>query len=592
VNLKNKNATKKIEDREAMENPFRYEAASNLKIGEVLDWYVEDHLDTQQIRSQKNLFIFGERGSGKSMILRRYSIEGAVEKSRRNKTQLDLEFVGIYVKCNSPLLYKREYELIQRNEESNARAALLSEYILATWCAIGLIEQLKFIPNIFSNASEGKRFSENISFHFDISLPKNRDYLDWISKHLNKNLYIAQSFLSDKDLNSIPFMLRGFNSIILPILNELKQLSRLKDSHFIFLLDDAHDFYSLQRESVNSWIAYRDHSLYSLKLAISNRDLYDFSTSNGSVLAEVHDYSTLDLQNPYQNSGTDFFKFIEEVFRIRLEKMNILVNPQDFFPSSKTMTEKIEKIRIELRNQYVLTHPDAKKKQIDDYLYKNTRATYFRTQSPQANHHSYAGFSTVVEVSSGVTRNALEVAWRAFDACFLRGKKVKIIGYIDEKHQNTAIGNCSDTLWKNLHRGLDKESVHVSFDDGQKIKHLLERLGEYFKKRSLDPKESEPRVLSFVLSEIESGNSQHQEVRKILNLAIRHGLIFTRFYSSRDVGKFDILYTPNKFLWPRFGLDVVGQFGRASLPVHRVFAAMQNKEIPYKPEEVDQNRLL
>ena len=50
-------------------NPFEYEAANNLRPEDIIDYYIEDFNFSRFIQSTKNIFLIGERGSGKTMAL-------------------------------------------------------------------------------------------------------------------------------------------------------------------------------------------------------------------------------------------------------------------------------------------------------------------------------------------------------------------------------------------------------------------------------------------------------------------------------------------------------------------------------------------
>ena len=51
------------------DNPFQYDAANNLEAEMVADYYVDDFNYARFIQSKRNIFITGERGSGKTMAL-------------------------------------------------------------------------------------------------------------------------------------------------------------------------------------------------------------------------------------------------------------------------------------------------------------------------------------------------------------------------------------------------------------------------------------------------------------------------------------------------------------------------------------------
>ena len=50
-------------------NPFEYEAANNLRPEDIIDYYIENFNFSRFIQSTKNIFLIGERGSGKTMAL-------------------------------------------------------------------------------------------------------------------------------------------------------------------------------------------------------------------------------------------------------------------------------------------------------------------------------------------------------------------------------------------------------------------------------------------------------------------------------------------------------------------------------------------
>lgn len=564
-------------------NPFSYEAATNLDIDNVLSWYIPDHNQGPLINSSKNLFLFGERGCGKSMTLRYFSLEAEISRAAKSGTTPDLSFVGIYVKCNAPLIWKREYELIKRDDEGRAKAALLSEHILSLWILRSLIEQICLIPNLFKNDEEVSNFSSRLSFLMDIELPQNKTCLSVLCDHLEKRLDQVQFHLAEKDPGQHLSSFRGFNSLVVQVLIRLKSLGALSNSHFMIMLDDAQDLYSHQREAVNSWIAYRDHSIFSIKVAVARKQSYDFCTSNGSAILEIHDFSSLDLQTPYQNSSSNYAKFVDDVLTTRLKNSGIDTKAMNFFPKDSTFETEIKSAQKECQDSYIAAHPNATPKQINDYVYKRGRAHYFKKRSPKANRPVYAGLETITEVSTGVTRNVLEIAWRAFDLYASEDRSAKSISFIPSQFQSEAIFKCSDKLWASLSEGLEKRSARITSEDSKKLHNLFNQLGLYFRERLISDI-SEPRVLSFVLSDLKKDHELTTEIKKILSLAFEHTLLFSRPYVSRDGGISETLYTPNKLLWPTFGLDVVGQSGRASIKVSEIYLAMNNKKIPLSNE--------
>ena len=349
-------------------NPFSFEAATNLSIHDVLDWYVPDHNQGPLINSTKNLFLFGERGCGKSMTLRYFSLEASIARAKISRSHPDLSFVGIYVKCNAPLIWKREYELIKRDDEGRAKAALLSEYILSLWILRALIDQISLIPNLYQNEAEAIELSQSLSMILGCELPATSQCLNKLNDILENRLDEIQYSLTKRDPGEDLSSSRGFNSLVIRVLMKLKNLHALSGSHFMIMLDDAQDLYTHQREAVNSWVAYRDHSIFSLKIAVARKQSYNFSTSTGASILEIHDYSSLDLQTPFQNSNSSYAKFVKDVLDIRLKKSGINCAASNFFPEDPTFLEDIRAANLKCEQDYIERNPNATPKQINDFV--------------------------------------------------------------------------------------------------------------------------------------------------------------------------------------------------------------------------------
>ena len=63
---------------------------------------------------------------------------------------------------------------------------------------------------------------------------------------------------------------------------------------------------------MNSWIAYRDHSLFSFKVAVAKVGTQTKITSSGGSILPGHDYTEIDLEAPLQNKDTNFYQLAEK----------------------------------------------------------------------------------------------------------------------------------------------------------------------------------------------------------------------------------------------------------------------------------------
>ena len=68
-------------------NPFEYEAANNLTDEMIAEYYIDDFNYSRFIQSKRNIFLVGERGSGKTMALlyNRWRLQKLLAEKERGK---------------------------------------------------------------------------------------------------------------------------------------------------------------------------------------------------------------------------------------------------------------------------------------------------------------------------------------------------------------------------------------------------------------------------------------------------------------------------------------------------------------------------
>ena len=91
-------------------NPFIHDAATNLSEEIISELYI-DIEDSEMIESQRNVFVTGYRGSGKSMLLRHNTF------SMRYSRNQNLDFIGIYVSCMTPFFSQKEHLLVDEKKQ-------------------------------------------------------------------------------------------------------------------------------------------------------------------------------------------------------------------------------------------------------------------------------------------------------------------------------------------------------------------------------------------------------------------------------------------------------------------------------------------
>ena len=568
-------------------NPFQYEAANNLTNELIADYYIDDFNYSRFIQSKRNIFLVGERGSGKTMALlfNKWQIQKLI--SERNGEEPSLSMIGVYIPCNTPLTHKPEYQLLDR-----FRGSVLSEHFLVLSIANGLIDTLEKVPNVLESADESELRNE-ANFVLGAELPKNANFFEAIKRFLQRELLVTQRKINSGDQEMFYENTFSFASVFVPILNMCtNKIPRLKDSHFLLLLDDAHALNEYQVRALNSWIAYRDHSLFSFKVAVAKVGTQTKITSSGGSILEGHDYTKIDLEAPYQNRESSFYKLARTIIERRLENESIPATPEEFFPVSTTMEKDLIESEKEVREEAI--QAGKKDRALTDHIYKYKRAHYFRNRSSRANRPPYSGFETLVFLSTGVIRNLLEPCFWMFDSAVsemreMRGEQDSdITPNIPSKIQTNIILELSERKWEWIRYSIAQDIEDCSTEDGLRAFRLLDSLAVHFRNRLLHH-QSEPCALSFTISK------QEQDIMDKLNHLIeilrKAQLLYIRSGPAKDEGRRETYYVPNKILWPDRGLDPHGQHARVSIPAAILWKAAENGNIDLKPYHQDNEQM-
>ena len=150
-------------------NPFEYSAANNLSPNEILDFYIEDCNFSRFIQSTKNVFLLGERGSGKTMSLLFNSFRVQFENFKRNKEESCYEKIGIYIPCNTPLFHKREYLLLG----DDFRKSVICEHLLVLSIVYALVDTLEYDSRISTYFEKNKdNIFDEITYVLSMELEK------------------------------------------------------------------------------------------------------------------------------------------------------------------------------------------------------------------------------------------------------------------------------------------------------------------------------------------------------------------------------------------------------------------------------------
>ena len=572
-----------------LKNPFEYEAANNLEDDDIINFYIEDFNYSRFLNSNRNVFLVGERGSGKTMTLLYNSFKIQYLKSRKLHASTNFDFVGIHIPCNTPLFHKKEYLLFN----DDFKASVLCEHYLALTIVYSVCDSLREIKEIDDMISLDPELKESLFDEFEYlidtsDLNRKIGFIASIRLFVARELNISQKKINSDNSESFYDNAYSFSSIVIPFIKILKNVPAFQKSHFLLMIDDAHDLNKFQIRNINSWIAYRDHTDFSFKIATAKINRPEFITTTGGSILEGHDFITVDMEKPFQNDKSDFFLMAKEILEKRLFKTGYEGNVEDFFPMNSDLKASLDECKVKAREKYTLENPSASVKQINDHVYKYSRAEYFRSRGANANLPPYSGFETIVDISTGVIRNLLDPCYWMYDAAISHNTS-GVIKAVTPAIQNHIIIERSKRMWERLANGLDREVDGCSKEQAKQIFHLFENLAVHFKRRLLEHR-SEPRAITFSISQINlETKSIYENLVELINIAQRAQIIYTRVASAKDFGKQETYYVPNRLLMPAKGLDPHGQYARVSLKVKDLWAAAaHNRELPFTKSDNEQ----
>jgi len=556
-----------------MKNPFEFEAATKLSAQDILAYYCEDYNYSRFVQSTRNVFLVGERGVGKTMALKYYSLPVEVIK----KKALDFSVVCIYITCQTPLNYRSEDEIL-----IGARSPLFSEHQLVIQILSSIVDEFSKVEDKLGDY-DIPLLRKRIEYSLGVEIPDFGQGLWSDLKALFQNMSkeVERSINAIDDTGFVKDAL-SFGNGVVPFLETIKLIPILEEAHFSLMIDDAQMLREQQVLILNSWISYRDNTLFSFKVATTRVEQPTKRTLSGGGILEGHDYVKIDMERPHQNKNSNFGKLARDIIVKRLDEVNLEgVTPEEFFPVHKSVLEALEEAKKDLRIEYVKKHPEASPKSISDHVYKYARVSLFRNRGDTANLPLYSGFETLTHLSTGVIRYLLEPCHAMFDEAVSDSNGGGVPTKIKPSIQAKVIKELSDNRWRWLKDDL-AQSIPCNIEDQIKIYNLFDQLALHFSER-LKHHESEPRATMFLISARK--NQDCTELDRILRLSQEAQILYTYHGPAKESKRKTTYYVPNRILWPTRGLDVYEQHAKASIQAKYLIDSMnEGKKIPLAKE--------
>lgn len=536
-------------------SPFKYTTPEAMRAKDILDLFVPVFTVYYNVPTVGHTFINGPRGCGKSMMFR--YMEPDCQSLVQNKKISELDYFAIHIPIKEGQLDKTDLSLLN----SKHGEALLNEHFMVVNFAIKIFEKLgqmnfdnsaknisaltKFYNEFFLKRSVYARWEKSAP------LPSGIDNCKSIFNHMKEacseiNRDFTHNFLFKLVGITGPLPYNGpiclFSDFLLEILKGLKELPFIPKGPIYLLVDDADNLTKMQTRVLNTWVSMRTTKTLSFKIS-TQLNYKTYRTLTDSRIDTPHDYSEVNISDIYTAKKSLYRIRVKEAIERRLNKFGYKdVTADDFFPVDKEQEEKIKVIFADYQKK-----SDGKKGY--DYAYRYARPDFMKTLKGNLNTFSYAGFDSLVHISSGIMRNFIDFANQMYTHQMAIPDK-KMLKYIEPGIQDFEIKKYSDWFFdENFSKLREDAETDEAINDFDKLRNLIEALGQTFH-LILFSDATERRVFSFALQ-----NEPDSELRKILDLGVQNGYFQKSLIGNKmGTGKAR-LYILNRLLAPHFKLD-------------------------------------
>lgn len=571
-----------------MNNPFAVVTPESLAPKEIADLFVDVFSDFPKIKDPGHTFIHGPRGTGKSMMFR--YLEPVVQNYATSLDLDKLQFFAIHVPVKDFDGNNDLHSIIPNDKLQN----IIAENLLIFHCTKKIISGIKNSIHFFNvNIEDYDVMSLRNSINdladlsgFDISNlsylegdPKNafESIIDSLDEIIKREENLSKKFLKRVIINpSNEEVYKGsicsYLDFLVPLCETIKNLSFMPNKPIYLMIDDADNLPFIAQTILNSWVYSRTTKDVCLKIS-TQLNYQTYKTTSNFTIETPHDFSEVDISTVYTSNKRYYFNRVKDIVEKRLKLYGIEAKAEDFFETHKKQEEHIEAIKLQMRIDFDRGSARGGRRSDDSTRY--ARPEYMRRLSGAKRNsatYSYAGFKSIVDLSSGVIRNFLDLASIMFNIQSSRAKYNQQfkINCISHQIQDEAIYEWSERFmiedFERLHRDENRDTV-------QKLNNLIQSLGQFFRHRIIDVEASERRLISIMVRQNLSRSTQ-----EILNFGVRLGYLHTSTITDKvGLGR-RRLYILNRRLAPYFKIDPSGYAAHLSVMEEDLMIAFDNPD--------------
>lgn len=558
-------------------NPFSIKTPETLTPENIASLFVDVFSDFPRILAQEHTFIQGARGTGKSMMLR--YLEPLVQLAARQVSEVsELKHFSVHVPIKTA-----NYSLAELERLDGAPYWLLAEHLLILNASYHIASS---VANLFSadeyrDNLEAKEYIKSVIDLIGSSggLTESSDNNDLRSlpRLFSRERAAAKTYVGRlsfiKDMVPYEGAIFSYEDFFLPYIRLTKELSFSPNGPIFLMLDDADNLPLRMQQILNDWVSYRTTNDICLKVSVQKK-YKTWRTSQGILIESPHDYADIDINTFYTSKQySNYYDRIEKIVHRRLEVAGFEnTNPVDFFPSNDSQDKALSEIAKKIKLGWENGEKVSSRKSDDVRRYAVSEYLKLLAKDKKTNMYSYAGFRTLVDLSSGMVRFFLESASRMYSE-LQSNYSASSFDHIPTDVQDRVLYKWSEEYaLAELDKIKSDESSKsiVNLRKVERLKRLINSFGECFQKK-LVSSDSERHFISFMVTKETS-----YEVQEVLDLAIEWGYLTVKTMARKEGAGRNLVYTMNRRLAPHFKLDPSGYAAHMSVTPEHLLLAIEN----------------
>ena len=580
---------------EPWRNPFSVVAADDLDLNnpdhvkEIRELFVARYTDLPTVKKHFNTILEGQRGTGKTMILKYLGFETQIMEwtETGEKTEDFLcepgNFIGIYSKLPQGVFDKADLDAV----ETQQRRERIFEHRLVLHILYDTLQTMQSVIHHFPPPSErvpevrqalqaflrpDEKFGDSLGIadllraaqaHISLSL------IPQVDEHL---VSVAPGSRSGPtDFN--PWL--TLSGQLVPLLRLLKKSSGTRVPFFL-MLDDFDVLEPYQQSRIFRIAAQREFSIVCFKFGVMVLGRKVSTSGPGRTFRAGDDYDPIDLDWTQGGLHDKYKEVALEIAEARLAKAGWPSGLGNLLPPWPHGEEIMDGVREGMKEEW-----DAAKEkptvELSNYISKYGNARFFQTLRRTKTGMRYAGLDYVLMVSSGIFRQFLETCRMIFDRAYDKGWS-PVSGGVSPEIQDDAIREYSAQMVYQFSRTSGDAQALLSGDieiTSQHMITLIESLCDVFYSRLHTPGHRDPEIICVAIRD----DLTHSPAATYLNVAVRESILHRFEYKPKAAGGPPLpAYMLNRRLGPRRDLSIRRMQGRIEISSKDILLAVSNRD--------------